>query len=131
MWLCCSTAHPASQLAQPINRDQLTDFTHILINDSARYLPQRNVGLLGIQQTLSVSHLQQKVSALISGAGISHLPRYLAEQLIQQGQLVLLDSGNTLPSSPFYMCWKPSQAGKANDWLRPAIISEQVFAHLV
>jgi DNA-binding transcriptional LysR family regulator len=78
-----------------------------------------------------VSHLQQKVSALISGAGISHLPRYLAEPLIQQGQLVLLDSGNTLPSSPFYMCWKPSQAGKANDWLRQAIISEQVLAHLV
>jgi len=131
MLLCCSPGHSAAQLEHPINREQLTDYTHIVVSDSARYLPQRNVGLLGIQQTLSVSHIQQKISALCHGIGISHLPRYLAEPLIQQGQLVHLKTGSNHPSSPFYMCWKPSQAGKANDWLRQAIISRLVLANVV
>jgi DNA-binding transcriptional LysR family regulator len=131
MLLCCSPDHPAAQLEQPINREQLTDYTHIVVSDSAKHLPQRNVGLLGIRQTLSVSHLQQKVSALCHGIGISHLPRYLAEPLIQQGQLIHLETGTHHPSSPFYMCWKPSQAGKANNWLRQAIIDQQVLADLL
>lgn len=131
MLLCCSPDHPATQLEQPINREQLTDYTHIVVSDSAKYLPRRNVGLLGIRQTLSVSRIQQKVSALCHGIGISHLPRYLAEPLMQQGQLVHLKTGADLPSSPFYMCWKPSQAGKANDWLRQAIIDQQVLANVV
>jgi hypothetical protein len=50
---------------------------------------------------------------------------------MQQGQLVHLKTGADLPSSPFYMCWKPSQAGKANDWLRQAIIDQQVLANVV
>jgi DNA-binding transcriptional LysR family regulator len=131
MWLCCSPNHSAAQLEQPVNREQLADYTHIVVSDSAKHLPPRNVGLLGIRQTLSVSHLQQKVSALCHGIGISHLPRYLAEPLIQQGQLVRLDTGTNQPSSPFYMCWKPSQAGKANDWLRQSIIDQQVLANVV
>jgi DNA-binding transcriptional LysR family regulator len=131
MRLCCSPDHPAAQLEQPINRDQLKDFTHIFVNDSATYLPQRDVGLLGIRQTLSVSNLQQKVSALCHGVGISHLPNYLAEPMFETGQLVHLDTGAEQSFNPFYMSWKPSQAGKANDWLRREIIEKQVLAHLL
>ncbi|EGG94989.1 transcriptional regulator, LysR family [gamma proteobacterium IMCC1989] len=131
MQLCCNPDHPAAQLAQPINREQLKDFTHILVNDSASYLPQRNVGLLGIRQTLSVSNLQQKVSALCHGVGISHLPSYLADPMFETGQLVHLDTGAEHSFNPFYMSWKPSQSGKANDWLRKKIIEEQVLAHLL
>ena len=131
MRLCCSPYHPAAQLAQPINREQLKDFTHIFVNDSASYLPQRNVGLLGIRQTLSVSNLQQKVSALCHGVGISHLPSYLADPMFETGQLVNLDTEAEHSFNPFYMSWKPSQSGKANDWLREKIIEEQVLAHLL
>ena len=131
MRLCCSPDHPAAQLAQPINREQLKDFTHIFVNDSASYLPQRNVGLLGIRQTLSVSNLQQKVSALDHGVGISHLPSYLADPMFETGQLVHLDTEAEHSFNPFYMSWKPSQSGRANDWLREKIIAEQVLAHLL
>jgi DNA-binding transcriptional LysR family regulator len=131
MQLCCSPNHPAAQLAQPINREQLKDYTHIFVSDSATYLAQRNVGLLGIRQTLSVSNLQQKISALCHGVGISHLPRYLTEPMIEAGQLIHLDTDTLSPSNPCYMSWKPSQAGKANDWLRQAIIDKRVLAHLM
>lgn len=131
MRLCCSPDHPAAQLTQPINRERLSDFTHIFINDSATYLPQRDVGLLGIKQTLSVSNLQQKVSALCHGAGISHLPRYLAEPMCEAGQLTHLDTEAEAPFTTCYMSWKPSQAGKANDWLRQEIIEKRALANLM
>ncbi|MGS2718533.1 LysR substrate-binding domain-containing protein [Eionea flava] len=130
MILCCSPAHPAAQLEQPVQREQLKNYTHIVINDSARLLPQRNVGLLGIRQTLSVSNLSQKLSALLSGAGVSHLPRYLAEPMITQGQLCDLGTAPH-PLNPFYMCWKPAQAGNANAWLRNAIVEQQVLANII
>lgn len=131
MLLCCSPSHPAAALEQPLQRKQLKRYTHVVINDSARLLPARNVGLLDIRQTLSVSNLSQKLSALLSGAGLSHLPRYIAEPLIADGRLVALDTHAPHSVNPFYMCWKPEQAGKANAWLRDAIVNEQVLAQIV
>lgn len=131
MMLCCSPNHPAAQLKQPVQREHLKSYTHIVISDSARLLPQRNVGLLGIGQTLSVSNLSQKRSALLNGVGISHLPRYLAEPMIAQGQLCDLGAQTPHSLNPFYMCWKPAQAGKANAWLREAIVERQVLADVI
>lgn len=129
MQLCCSIKHPASQLNQPINHEALKDFTHIVISDSARHLPQRTLGQLGIEQVLAVSNIQQKVSALVNNLGISHLPDYVAAPLIEQKQLVSLGAlGNP---TPFFMCWKKHNTGKANQWMREHIISEQVLAHLL
>jgi DNA-binding transcriptional LysR family regulator len=131
MHLYCSPAHPAHQLRTPIQHEALSDYTHIIISDSARYLPQRHIGLLGIQQTLIVSNLHQKLSALEHGMGISHLPLAIAKPLVQQGKLIPLDTGKPAIPNPFFMCWKKNNHGKANEWLRHQIVEQQVLAHLL
>ena len=131
MRLYCSPTHPAAQSASPLRHGQLKDCTHIIISDSARNLPQRNVGALGIQQTLTVSNLQQKLSALINGLGISHLPDYLATPLVKEGKLTQLDTGSSATPNPFFMCWKKNNNGKANEWLREHIVKEQVLTHIL
>lgn len=130
MRLYCSPAHPAKQLRAPISHESLSDYTHIMISDSARYLPQRHIGQLGIQQILAVSNLQQKLSALEHGMGISHLPFYIADPLVQQGKLIQLDTGTPPIPNPFFMCWKKNNNGKANQWLRQNIVEQQILAHL-
>lgn len=125
--LCCSPKHPASQLPLPINPEKLKHFTHIVISDSARHIAQRSVGMLGIQQTLAVSNLQQKLSAILHSIGVSHLPSYLAEPLIQEDQLIHLQTEYKTTSSPSYMFWKKDNTGKANAWLRQAIIDNNIL----
>jgi DNA-binding transcriptional LysR family regulator len=123
----CSPNHPASSLPQPLAPDALRDFTHIVISDSARHLPQRTVGLLGIQQTLAVSHLQQKLSALVHGMGISHLPTYLAAPYVTGGQLVAINTQTHPVPIPFFMAWKKEGTGKASEWFRQAISHENIL----
>ncbi len=128
MQLCCSPEHPASQLEQPIDHEALKDFTHIVISDSARHLPQRTLGQLGIQQVLAVSNMSQKVSALVHGLGLSHLPRHIADPLIAQGKLISL-SPLSNPGG-FFMCWKKQTTGKANEWMRNNIIEQELFSNI-
>ncbi len=129
--LCCSPKHPAAQLNAPIDHEQLSQYTHIVISDSARLLPHRNVGMMGIQRTLAVSDLTQKTSALLNGIGISHLPEYVAMPFIQQQHLVALNTSSPPSPAPFFMAWKKQGAGKANQWLREAIIQRQILRDLI
>ncbi|MFT5116510.1 MAG: DNA-binding transcriptional LysR family regulator [Kiritimatiellia bacterium] len=131
MTLCCSPSHPASQIIAPVQHQQLVHYRHIVISDSARSLPHRNVGMMGLEQVLAVSHLQQKVSALINGLGISHLPQYVAAPLIEQGRLVAIKTTSSRTAAPFFMVWKKHNTGKANQWLRESIIERGVLSHLV
>ena len=129
--LCCSPHHPASQLTKPITYEQVNKFTHIVISDSARQLTRRNVGLMGIQQTLAVSNLQQKLSALIHGMGISHLPTHLANAMVQSKALIILDTEEQQTPQPFYMSWSKKNSGKANQWLREKIIASNPLGTVV
>jgi DNA-binding transcriptional LysR family regulator len=52
------------------------------------------------------SHLQQKLSALVHGMGISHLPTYVATSYVEQGQLIAINTQTPAVPSPFFMAWK-------------------------
>lgn len=127
MELYCSSLHPASQLPQPIDSAQLKSFTHIVVGDSARYLPQRNVGLLGLKQVLSVPNMVQKYEALINNIGLSHLPEHLARPAIKEGLLTQLTTESAPLPQNLFMVWPKNGSGKANFWLRQKIFDLNVF----
>ena len=129
--LCCSPQHPACELDSPIEHDQLKPYTHIVISDSARHLAPRDVGLLGIQQTLAVSNLPQKISALVNGMGISHLPLPIFQDLQHQGKLAPLLTHHSISPQPFYMCWRKEQKGKANQWLIEQVIEQGILSDML
>lgn len=131
MQLCCSPEHPAAQITDQNEKKSLKNYTHIMISDSARYLPQRNIALMDSHRVLAVSNLQQKVSALKAGVGVSHLPLYLSQDLIKSGELVTINHDDTLMPIPFFMCCRKDNAGKANQWLRRHIIARRILAGIV
>ena len=125
--LYCSPDHPAAQLSQPINRSELQSFTHIVVNDSAHHLPARDIGLLGLQQALSVATMAHKLQALVAGMGISHLPYHLAKASLQQGLLQHLATDADTYSQTFFMAWPRENTGKLNQKLRQRIIEKDIF----
>jgi DNA-binding transcriptional LysR family regulator len=124
----CGSGHEAANLPSPITRQQLQSFTQIVVSDSARNLPHRNVGMLGIKQVLTVSTMDHKYKALINNMGISHLPKHLAEESVKQGLLKRL----IIDSDPFpqtlFMAWPKEGTGKANKWLRKQITEQNIFS---
>lgn len=127
MAIYCSTEHPASQLTAPIKHEQLQRFTHVVVNDSARNLPHRNVGLLGLKQILAVPTMSYKLDAVIAGMGISHLPDHLALPAVAQGLLKrLVINADPFPQTLF-MVWPKHNTGKACDWLRQQIIERNIY----
>ena len=127
MPLYCASSHPAAQLTQPIQHQDLQPFTHIIVSDSANHLPGRNVGLLGLQQVLAVASMTQKYQALIHGAGISHLPVHLARTGIEQGLLTELVTEADIVPQTLLMAWPKSASGRCHRWLREKIIQDNLF----
>ncbi|MGH1439350.1 MAG: LysR substrate-binding domain-containing protein [Cellvibrionaceae bacterium] len=129
--IVCSNKHPAASLNSPISRESLKSFTHIVVADSAINLPQRNVGLLGLNQVLSVANMDKKYEALIHGAGISHLPDYLAKPAIDEGLLTPLVIDTTSFPQTLFMAWPKHHQGQACQWLRTALLKEKIFTELL
>lgn len=128
MGLFCGAAHPATQLTAPVESAQLEGFSHIVINDSARQMQARNVGMLGLKQTFTVPNRQLKLSALLANIGISHLPYYVAEPYVASGQLKELPLKQQRSAQPFFMVWPKNATGKANDCLREMITEGRVYS---
>ncbi len=128
--LYCAVTHPASQLTYPIDDQKLTQFTHIAISDSARRLPPRNVGLMGLKQFLYVANMEQKYQAVIHAMGISHLPHHIAKPALKKGLIKKIHTERHNKQS-LNIVWQKNNSGKANVWLREKIISEEIFKRLV
>jgi DNA-binding transcriptional LysR family regulator len=123
----CGNEHPAAQLPGPIEYTTLEKFVQITISDSARNLPQRTVGMLGLKQILAVPTMAQKIEALVNNIGISHLPRYFGEQEVKKGSLKrLVFDADPYPQT-LYIVWSKTNDGKANQWLREAVIEQDIF----
>jgi DNA-binding transcriptional LysR family regulator len=131
MNIYCGSQHPAASLPSPINTQRLKDFTHIVVGDSARNLPHRNVGLLGLNQVLSVPNMEQKYQALIHGLGISHLPENLAKPAVDKGLLKVLVVDATPFPQTLFMSWHKNHTGQASQWLRETIIDRKIFGKIL
>jgi DNA-binding transcriptional LysR family regulator len=131
MGIYCGVDHPASYLPAPLTHQQLQAFTHIVVSDSARHLPQRSVGLLGLKQILAVPNMHKKLEALVHNVGISHLPDHLAYAAVQAGQLKQL----VIDTHPFpqtlFMVWPKVGTGQANQYLREQLIEQRRFAGIL
>ncbi|GAL26207.1 transcriptional regulator LysR family [Vibrio variabilis] len=87
----------------------------IAIADTAREQPALSVNILEKQPRLTVSNLDAKVEALISGLGIGTLPTQVAEKLIQQGSLKQI-ANTEVAKIDVVLAWKRNNIGEAKSW---------------
>nr|WP_201280024.1 LysR family transcriptional regulator [Vibrio vulnificus] len=87
----------------------------IAIADTAREQPAITVNIIQKQPRLTVTNLQAKVDALVTGLGIGTLPTDIAIPLIEAGKLKEIE-GAEQQHLEIILAWKRNQMGEAKSW---------------
>lgn len=108
--------HPLATADEPIPPEALAGHRTVALADSSRSLPARTTGLRPNEETLTVATPAAKLAAHISGVGIGHLPRHLAEPHLAVGTLVEKQLAEAVPVVPLSLAWRSREKGQALDW---------------
>lgn len=109
-------SHPLASRSDPLKVEEILKHRAVAAADSSRNLPPRTLGLLGGQETLTVSNVRAKLQAQVMGLGAGNLPRYLAEPEIKAGRLVMKRTEEPRQEAPLYLAWRTAHRGKALQW---------------
>lgn len=87
----------------------------IAIADTAREQPALSVNIAHRQPRLTVTNFAAKVEALKTGLGIGTLPKQLALDLIESGELKQITDTDDQPID-IILAWKRNKIGEAKSW---------------
>lgn len=96
---------------QPFQVSELANYRSVIIHDTAQHEIPRSVNIIEGRQHFYVSSLLQKVSAIIAGIGIGHLPKCMAHPYVEAGQLVVIEVEQPA-TQDLFMAWKITNKGK-------------------
>ncbi|MGR5095737.1 LysR family transcriptional regulator [Vibrio maritimus] len=113
-WVAASD-HYVHKRKGDFDSDARSKYRVIAIADTAREQPALSVNILEKQPRLTVSNLDAKVEALISGLGIGTLPTQVAEKLIEQGSLKQI-ANTEVAKIDVVLAWKRNNIGEAKSW---------------
>jgi DNA-binding transcriptional LysR family regulator len=111
-----SASHPLAKHPQPIPVDVWRQYRAVAIGDTSRRLEPRSMGLFLGQKTLTVPHLQAKLSAQVKGLGVGFFPRCFAAPEIATGTLIEVQVENPRSPEHIYLAWDGRSKGKALAW---------------
>ena len=97
-----------------IPASSLTKYRSVIVHDSAQHEIPWSINMIEGSQRFFVSSVAQKVTAIVAGIGIGHLPKSMVHGYIESGQLVVIELEEEKTSTPqdLYMAWKISSKGK-------------------
>ncbi len=114
-----SPHHPLAKETEPLTNDMIRKYRAVAAADSSRGLAPRTVALLPGQQVLTVADLYQKADAQKRGLGVGHLPRYLIEDDIAAGDLLVKSTEDGISTQHMvYYAWRSRHQGKALSWFK-------------
>jgi DNA-binding transcriptional LysR family regulator len=123
--------HPLARHPQPIPSDVWRKYRAVAIGDTSQQLEARTVGLLLGQKTLTVPHLQAKLSAQLKGLGVGYFPRCFIASHVAAGSLVEVQLENPRSPEHFYLAWDGRSKGKALAWWLDRLDSADLIARWV
>ena len=124
--------HPLADAPEPVARAVVAQHRAVVIGDTSRMLPPRNLGLLEGQDALTVPNLIAKLEAQLAGLGCGFLPRCLIEDYVAGDQLVIKKVEEMKPPQVFYyLAWHTGGGGLALDWWINQIMNGDFFPSLV
>jgi DNA-binding transcriptional LysR family regulator len=108
--------HPLADAAEPIDKAELRAHRAVAVGDSALRLPQRTVGLIFGQDTLTVPDIFSKYAFQMAGFGFGYLPEPYARPAIEAGRLIEKQVEERRPHENFFIAWRPDEEGAALAW---------------
>lgn len=110
--LVAAKTHPLAKNKQKINASELSKHRSVIVHDTAKNEIPWSINMIEGNQRFYVSSITQKITAIVAGIGIGHLPKSMVQPYIETGQLVALELEEKLPSQDLYIAWKISNKGK-------------------
>jgi DNA-binding transcriptional LysR family regulator len=110
--LVVGKTHELSKVKSPIQTSDLSKYRSVIVHDSSQHEIPWSVNLIEGSQQFFVSSVIQKIEAIMAGIGIGHLPKYLVQDHIDAGKLVVIDLVDKPVPQAVFMAWKIANKGK-------------------
>jgi DNA-binding transcriptional LysR family regulator len=122
--------HPLAAMPSPLKSSELRRHRQIVVADSSLRLAPRDSGLLGVQDTLTVSTIGQKIAAQKAGLGCGFLPVHRIRNELDRGELIAKETDQGRRESALHYAWRTDARGKALDWWLAALRNSETRAAL-
>ncbi|PSJ42340.1 LysR family transcriptional regulator [Zobellella endophytica] len=109
-------AHPIHQEPGPLTEDIFSRYRAIAVADTARFKPPLTFRLFDKQSRLTVSTMQDKITAVKAGLGISSVPLSWLGDMLETGELKEV-SASCRETTDVVLAWRRDAMGKAKSWL--------------
>jgi len=104
--------HELAQTKEPVNKLELSKFRTVVVHDSAQHEIPRTVNIIEGSRHFYVTSINQKIAAIAAGVGIGYLPNKLIQNLVNNGELIIIDLVDELSSQDIFIAWKVTNKGK-------------------
>jgi DNA-binding transcriptional LysR family regulator len=108
--------HPLAQAEEPLTAQAVAVHRVVVLADTSRELLARTAGLSSDGDTLTVAEAGLKLSAIVAGLGVGHVPRTTAERLAAEGKLTIKRLAAPMPPVMRNLAWRTDHQGKALAW---------------
>lgn len=127
IWMfCVAVDHPLTRVPTPVSAAEIAKYRTVLLKDSARDIPARNMGLRAGHDALTVTSIEEKVDAQIAGIGVGFLPPCHARPLVSANRLVEIDIAEPRPPSRLCYAWQNRNVGVGLAWFLEQLDSPKV-----
>lgn len=113
---CVAPQHPLAQLQRPVEKADLVAHAAIVVADTARALPARSVGILSLQNRITVPNMVSKIQLQKAGLGYGFVPAAMISQELSSGELVELAVVEPRSDETVWLAWDTANPGKALAW---------------
>ena len=110
--LVAGANHELSHMTKPIEASNLTRYRTVVVHDSVRNEIARTVNLIEGSNHFFVSSIKHKLAAIMAGIGIGYLPKALIQNEIDNGELMIVETVEQIPSQDLFLAWKIANKGK-------------------
>ncbi|VAW55874.1 Transcriptional regulator, LysR family [hydrothermal vent metagenome] len=111
-----SAKHLLNRVREPISEAQISKYRVIAVADTSRNLQPRTSGIYTGQDVFTVPDFNIKIQAHIKGLGVGFLPRFLIQEEIKQGLLVVKKLKTEDYSSSLCIAWRTGKIGRSLQW---------------
>lgn len=111
--LVAHKSHELSRTQKQVNKYELSKFRTVVVHDSAKHEIPRTVNIIEGSRHFYVTSINQKIAAIAAGIGIGYLPKQLIQKALDEGEIIIIDLVDKLPSQDIFIAWKITNKGKS------------------
>ncbi|ETX10972.1 LysR family transcriptional regulator [Marinomonas ushuaiensis DSM 15871] len=108
--------HPLALVEGVVTAAQLRQYPAIVVADSSKKLPARNIGIFESRQVLRVETMRSKIQAQCLGLGVGYLPKHRIMDELNSGRLVTRQCEFPRPNITAYLAWRKDSPGRGLSW---------------